>query len=405
MKKNLSNCHLVYVSAVSCTGFTGQNIFESQLIEALRKVAGQRYGLSLEVFCAFNEDVPKKFATDSRVHLLRLRNNTYREYFRFQWRLFWLLGLDLWRNRKSDIYICFRYHESMIAPLILSYLFEFRMTIRTGPILPNLFIYGKNPSFLVYNGIKIVLGKLYQKASTIITVTKKIKQWVVETYPVSRDKVVIVPNAVNTDLFCPNSPDRKRWGLPEKEVIAGYVGCISGDRGLETMLKAIAILRERKLPSPHLLIVGDGPDLPRLKKIAEKLNISGKIKFTKKVNHEDVPSAINSCDLMLIPFTRRLLELKGSSALKLFEYLACDKFVLASQCDDHQFIEKFYLGKLIEPENELQWADALAEASKNNPSLEGRGTHYISCGYSYDILADRIINLALGQLNHSVKDR
>jgi glycosyltransferase involved in cell wall biosynthesis len=224
------------------------------------------------------------------------------------------------------------------------------------------------------------------------------------TFSVPGDKVVVVPNAVDMELFDKASSDRSRWGLPENGVVAGFVGYIYKDTGLETVIKAMAILKKQGIASPNLLIAGGGPDLLRLQEMSEYLEVADKIVWTGELPQEDIPSVIASCDIMLAPFTRRIFEIKGSSALKIFEYLACDKPILASDGYDHKFIEEFGFGRLVEPEDDMEWSEALAEVNREKVSLNGRGIEYVQRDYTYEALAEKIVKLTLFEEMDKRKD-
>jgi glycosyltransferase involved in cell wall biosynthesis len=259
-----------------------------------------------------------------------------------------------------------------------------------------LFIYEKNPDIIIYNGIKFFLGRFYKKAVAIITVTDTIKEWVINAYPIPPDKVKIVPNAVDIELFRPAPSVRERWGLPENETIAGFVGNIHQHMGIDTILMSMNILKKRGSNSPHLFVVGDGIDLPRVRALADSLGVSKKVIWAGKIPHQDVSAAINSCDVMLAPFNQSGFEITGSSSIKLWEYLACDKPILASLDRDHLFIKEYGLGQLPEPENTDQWANALEETTRKPMSLNGRGVKHVSAKHSHQIVADRIIKLTTG---------
>ena len=382
----------IYVSAIPSTGKSGQNSFEKEIVPALADACYRHQGVEFKAFCP---SVKSSETTPTFVHALPFHGKSHMNYLAFQWRLFFALGKYLWKHRRSKRVVFIRYHDSMIAPLVLHYLFTFKLLMRTGPVLPNLSVYKKNPSFLVYHSIRIILGLFFRRASKIITVTGRIKEWVVEEYGTPETKFELVPNAINTACFRPSSAERSDWGVPDDKHLMVFVGLIYEDAGLETVLRAMAILRQSGRTLPHLLVLGEGPPLPKLKRLATELGIEEYLNWAGFQSRDRVISAINSSDVTLAPFTRRAFETTGSSSLKLFEYLGSDRPIFASRAKDHAFIEKENFGLLIAPEDPPEWANALTAIHDWQEGLDGRGRKFVLDHHSYKTTGSRILDIGL----------
>ena len=87
------------------------------------------------------------------------------------------------------------------------------------------------------------------------------------------------------------------------------------------MLEFVAEERREDL---HLLIVGDGPYVPELRKLAVQLGIARQISLTGVVPREQVASHIAAFDVALQPAV-----VEYASPLKLFEYLTMCKAIVA----------------------------------------------------------------------------
>lgn len=334
---------------------------------------------------------------DERLILIPLSNKNYAGFILHQFRLFCSLGSYLWGRRKKNLCMFVRYHPAMLAPLIFSYLFDIPFSMRTGSVLPSIDFYNKNPGTIIFHCIKWVLGLFYRKASSIVTVTEKTKQWVEETYKLDPNKILVVPNAADTSLVYPEPADRKKWNLPENKFVFGFVGAIYEAQGLSTIFHALGLLKKNQEEIPYLFIVGDGEYVSYLKSLSEELGFADRLIWAGNISHEQVRSAINSCDMMLAPNQKKDLEWQGSSSLKLWEYLACDKPVLASEFKDHQFLEEFNLGRMVEPDNIELWAKTLAtEAERKDFLLQGRGEKFIVEEHSYKLVVQKFISISFG---------
>ena len=386
----------IYTSVIPCSSgsFGGQNSFEGAIINALRERSDLDSKFELKIFSTYEDELPADLASDRRLVLFPLRWKDPLGYLGIQLRLFFAMGWFLFMNRGKRVKVFLRYHDSMAAPLLLRCLFPMKLVVRTGPVLPNLVQHQKRPSFLVIQVIKKLLGGFYSGAHRIITVSSAIKKWVTDSYPVPAQKVVIVPNAVDARRFEKISPARDRWRIPDAQTVVGFVGTVYQDQGLDTIVSALAILKQQEREAPHVFVVGGGSELETLQRQAKDLGVEDLITWTGQVAATDVPSAIHSCDAMLAPFPKRVFEITGSSAMKLYEYLACDKPILASRGDDHLFIERNSLGELVEPENDEAWADALNRVALNVPRLKtGQGQDYVRRNHSYPAVVDKLLEI------------
>jgi glycosyltransferase involved in cell wall biosynthesis len=113
--------------------------------------------------------------------------------------------------------------------------------------------------------------------------------------------------------------------------------------------------------------------------------------FAGEQPYAAVSSAIAACNVMLAPFSRHAIETTGSSSLKLFEYLACDKPVIATRAPDHEFLNAQGVGWLVDPEDVDAWVRAIQERM-GAPicDLGDRGRRLVREQYSYELVADRI---------------
>lgn len=384
----------LYVSPYETLSEKGQNIFEQGLLRSLIRLADQMHTTHFEILS------PKPFfwkggvGSNVSISQIPLIKFPYLGHLYFQCILFLkLIALHI-RYRRTRKVMYLRYHPALFAPLLVHIAFRTSFIMRTGPVLPNLSIYKKNPPYIIFKGIELVMGLFARRAKRIITVTAKIAEWVVSTFGVSNEKLCIVANGVDTDIFVMAAEDAKAWGLDRTKVKVGFVGHIYEDQGIATVLEAIAHLSSDVRERLEFLIVGDGPDLASLKQLAEDLGVSGQTRFVGKVPFARVPSAIASCDYMLAPFTKRTFTVTGSSALKIYEALSCNKPLIASRGPDHEFLHENNLGLLVEAENVLEWAKTLESVIKNAPSFSS-GRSYVQKHHSYEKIAREIYALAV----------
>jgi len=167
-------------------------------------------------------------------------------------------------------------------------------------------------------------------ADTVICITEALKDEMVSR-GVDKEKIRVVPNGVDTNRFVPREKDKKleqKLNLKDKKVI-GYIGSVVQYEGLDYLLEALAILKERGITNLALLIVGDGDKLEDIKVLSSELELDDITTFTGRVPHEKVTNYYSLVDIT--PFPRKSLPVTEMvSPLKPFEAMALNKIILAS---------------------------------------------------------------------------
>jgi glycosyltransferase involved in cell wall biosynthesis len=116
----------------------------------------------------------------------------------------------------------------------------------------------------------------------ILTIENE-SEWFEKNIPLAKEKISILHNAVDQkNLSLPDGFDKKKMrselNIPEKNFIIGSVGRIVWEKGYDLLLSAFKNILE-KHPDSFLILVGDGPELKKLKNMARKLNIFDKVIF------------------------------------------------------------------------------------------------------------------------------
>jgi sugar transferase (PEP-CTERM/EpsH1 system associated) len=95
---------------------------------------------------------------------------------------------------------------------------------------------------------------------------------------VPRRKVRVIQNGIDTDHFRGSTGDRealrRSLGIPPGATVIGTVGRVTEIKQQDLLIRALAAVR-RALPEAHLLVVGDGPLMGKLRALAAELGLSG----------------------------------------------------------------------------------------------------------------------------------
>jgi glycosyltransferase involved in cell wall biosynthesis len=113
-----------------------------------------------------------------------------------------------------------------------------------------------------------------------------------------RRPISVIYNGIDQALFKdPVSPMTKRdLGVSEADVLIVYVGRLSAEKNLGTLLEEFAIAR-RTNEELTLLLVGDGPQRSTLKQRASELGIAAQTRFAGQIQFDDVPNVLAAADI------------------------------------------------------------------------------------------------------------
>ena len=108
-----------------------------------------------------------------------------------------------------------------------------------------------------------------------------------------------LPKGVDSDRFRPDGPDHRRaLRLQDRRVIV-IVARLVPIKNLRLLIDAVAIVRAR-VPTVHLLIVGDGPEAQPLKQHAAALDLADAVTYVGYVAHADTPPFYRTGDLFAL---------------------------------------------------------------------------------------------------------
>ncbi|MEK8227743.1 glycosyltransferase [Oerskovia sp. M15] len=116
--------------------------------------------------------------------------------------------------------------------------------------------------------------ELAASADAVVTLSATMRDELISR-GVPAERVSVVPNAVRSSLLSGHpSPAAARasLGLPEASFVVGTVSSLVGYEGQDTILRAVALLRQRGV-DVTALIVGDGVARPGLLRLADELSL------------------------------------------------------------------------------------------------------------------------------------
>lgn len=208
---------------------------------------------------------------------------------------------------------------------------------------------------------------IYSKLSLWISLTKRMKQEVLENTNVPEDRIRVVPLGRNTRVFDPRRFDqrgaRKRYHLPLHNPIVGVIGRLDPQKGQEEFLRSLPSVLDQQ-PDVWYVIAGDetkGEEGYRsyLIDLARKLGVDDHVRFLPFT--ENVAEFLAAIDVFVLP------SYSETFGLVLIEAMAMQKPVVATSAGGvPEIVENGWDGILVPPRDEEALAKAIGLLLKNS---------------------------------------
>jgi len=145
------------------------------------------------------------------------------------------------------------------------------------------------------------------------------------------EKIIVFPSGTDTELFHPTDKGEacNILGLDPGYYYIGFIGSFLAYQGLETVIRAAPRIVSQ-VPITRFLFVGDGPMKPAWEKEVKKLGLEKHFIFPGQVPYREVPLYLGAMDICVAPHRA---DSNQSSPVKIFDYLAAGKAVVASDVE------------------------------------------------------------------------
>ncbi len=208
-----------------------------------------------------------------------------------------------------------------------------------------------------------------------------------------------VPDGVDLERFRPGGTPslRNRLGLPVSTPIVGVLGSLEWSERFQMAYgwDIIEALRDPRARGYQAMIVGNGSGQAHLRGLAQSLGVADRVIFTGSVPADDVPAYISAMDICMSTQSNDDVG-RGRTTAKLPEYLACDRYVLATDVGGASDVLPSemlmpYVG-VKDRDHPKRLAMRLAELAPRQPELRvGAGTRVLAeRHFNYEVLSRRI---------------
>ncbi|MGD9123515.1 MAG: glycosyltransferase family 4 protein [Desulfarculaceae bacterium] len=307
-----------------------------------------------------------------------LPDRFWRFSFPFMERLFHRLAVARCRQRRVEMiftrtYLTPRYSLARGIPTVV----ETHAPPENRPDKLALYEQARNPLLLALVTISPELASMYRD------------------FGLPQEKILVEPDGVDLDAFTPaldKAEARRSLNLRDDARLAVYVGHLYAGRGVEHILAAAA-----KLPEVDFLLVGGhDQDLQRWRAHTEAQGLKNVI-FTGFVPNRLVPCYLWSADVLLMPYGKACPTADWMSPLKMFEYMAAQRPIIATDLPALSRILKHGQNAWLCPPDEPQGLTKAIDELLQQPEMAeqlGSAARDQVQQYSWDARVGRIFAFA-----------
>lgn len=230
---------------------------------------------------------------------------------------------------------------------------------RFGPLLMQLFLRGRG-------------------ARRILPITEAMRARLEEEYRIPRRPglVQVAPMGVDLERYR-ELPDpsraRRELGWPEAFTV-GYTGHLYSGRGIDLILQ----LASREPQNRFVLAGGEPPDVQRWSHEAASVGLRN-VAFLGFIDNARLPGIQAACDVLVMPYAQRIAVSGGgdtaavASPMKLFEYLATGRPVMASDLPVFREVLTDANAVLLPPGDVGAWEAALSGLQRDAARRQALG--------------------------------
>jgi glycosyltransferase involved in cell wall biosynthesis len=230
-----------------------------------------------------------------------------------------------------------------------------------------------------------ISDSLYKNSRHIVVVTPAFKKHLIEHHNVPPEKISIVMNGVDPNVFTPSDETDsvvEEFQLGGRFVVS-FIGILGNAHGLSTVARAAAVLQEKR-PEVLLLLVGEGADKSNLEALVAAMGLKNLFIVGQQPRNK-VPALIRASSVCMV-LLKNSEVFKTVIPSKMLEFMACGRpVILGVEGQARELVEKADCGVCIPPEDSALLAEAIDQLYRDRELRErlGRnGRNYVLTHFS-----------------------
>ena len=251
---------------------------------------------------------------------------------------------------------------------------------------------------------------LVRRASAVITLLPGIRDYLTER-GLPTEHVVYIPNGADLPLFAESAPTRGEPGTVTRALqeiarlradgrfVLGYLGAFGRVNRVDVIAEAAAVAERRAPGRVGVVLIGDGPELPRVERLAAANEAVG---FGPAIPKTSVPRVLRALDATVVHTTSTPVYRYGISFNKLFEYMAAARPVVFACTSAYDPVEATGAGVTVRPDDPERLADAFLDLAAATPearaAMGSAGRTYVTREHNIEHLGETLLAVIEGRL-------
>lgn len=200
--------------------------------------------------------------------------------------------------------------------------------------------------------------KQFRFADLVITVEEPIREWYIKNTGLSAEKILVLPNT-------PSRAAIERVSLPEKTAeknfVLFYAGKIDRNRYLDTVIRALSLLRE-EIPGILLKVAGNIARNCDPRQTAKQYGVEAQFRYLGNLPFDEMIRQIHLADICISLLPVYSEELNRTIVTKVYQYLQLAKPMIVSRTKYMRtFVEGQGLGLAVDETRPESFANAIRE--------------------------------------------
>ena len=276
------------------SGFTGIGRYTYELVKGLVSESEKRNS-SHEFVLFFNNPQFEKFdpkKVSKTIKIKKVLVNAKHYSLDEQWRFYRMLK----KERLDTVHF-----PHFNVPI----LYRKRYTVTIHDMTLSLFPGKKMRKWYHRLAYNLTIGNTISKAKRIIAISEHTKKDIVTHYKKAANKITVVYNGINDDFRLIDDASNFQKTLDKYEIknqFLLYTGVWRSHKNLTTLIKAMAILKDKHALGYQLVITGkEDPAYPEVKETVKKFSLTNDVIFTGLVSEKDLIILYNAAFIYAFP--------------------------------------------------------------------------------------------------------
>jgi len=239
----------------------------------------------------------------------------------------------------------------------------------------------------------------YRSAHRVIGLSPGIVKGI-EARGVKPERIAMIPNGCDLDIFTGELDPWRPEGIAESDLMVVFAGTHGVANGLDAVLDAAVVLKQRDRDDIKLLLIGNGKLKPALQARAKRLSLTNVI-FHDPVVKTRLAGLMQATDVGMQILDNVPAFYYGTSPNKFFDYIAAGLPVLNNYPGWlADMIQREECGYAVPPADPVAFADALEKAAGEREYLKemgANGRQLAAREFDRQLLSERFVDWIEGE--------